>query len=465
MNPKSDWSPRVHYLDTHFTEKELFAEVDKFISKQSQYDVLMDYYLGKHEILERQFLDPSKPNNKSVHNFAKLIVDTNSAYFMGNPVTYVSKHTETLEEVIDVLTENDNQDVDAELAKLCCIFGHAFEFHYIDRDGNHRFKYRSPRNVLAIYSADMEEELIVAVNISTKRDLMTDKLITYLEVYTKDDITLYRKDGDGDYKLVESKPHAFDEVPVIEFTANDERQGEFENVISLIDAYNKVCSDSVNDVEYWNDAYLLLRDLQATTMEDISSMKRNRVLMVDGTGDASFISKSINDKHVENVKNRLILDIHKMANTPDLSSDTFTSNLSGTAIRYKMLTLENRTSIKERKFKIAMKKRLKLLLSTLKKRTGKKLENSIDIVFVRSIPANLVEIADVAVKLRNIVSDETLRSQLIPFILDVEQESELVREQRKEEMRMELFPNKAKVPNDGMNEHNLKLKKSSEAEG
>ena len=42
-------------------------------------------------------------------------------------------------------------------------------------------------------------------------------------------------------------------------------------------------------------------------------------------------------------------------------------------------------------------------------------------IFTRNIPANLVELGDLVSKIRGLVSDETLRSQL-PFVIDNEEE-------------------------------------------
>lgn len=448
MNPKSNWSVRKYHLPREFSTNELLDQVKIFISHQYQYEVLENYYIGKQDILNRAMNDASKPNNKVVNNFAKLIVDTNASYFMGKPVTYIGENPDTVKEIMRWLDINDAHDTDAELAKLCSMMGHAFEFHWINKDGEHKFKYASAKNVLAIYSADLDEDLLAVVNIGCYKDLKTNSNIYQLEIY--DDKSITRMKGSfesgsySDWIISETKAHPFGEVPAIEYIANDERQGDFESIMTQIDAYDQVVSDSVNDVEYWNDAYLLLRDLQATTIEDIQQMKENRVLMVDGTGDAQFITRDVKDTHIENIKNRLVQDIHKHSQTPNLSDEQFATNLSGTAIRYKLLSLENRTSTRERKFTKSFMKRLRLAFTTLNLK-GQELINDIKPVFVRNLPANVVELADMAIKLKDIVSDETLRSQL-PFVSDLEKERELIAQQQLEKLEMQMFPQTGILP-------------------
>ncbi|PFL24127.1 phage portal protein, partial [Bacillus thuringiensis] len=63
----------------------------------------------------------------------------------------------------------------------------------------------------------------------------------YLVKYYNDNrVITYTCDsvGFGSYELIKALPHYFKAVPVIEYRNNEERQGDFEQAISLIDAYN-----------------------------------------------------------------------------------------------------------------------------------------------------------------------------------------------------------------------------------
>jgi len=67
---------------------------------------------------------------------------------------------------------------------------------------------------------------------------------------------------------VSEEEHYFGAVPIAVFKNNEEEVGDFEKVISLIDAYDKMESDSLNDFEYFTDAYLALYGFTADP-EDI----------------------------------------------------------------------------------------------------------------------------------------------------------------------------------------------------
>lgn len=422
------YAPKKFYLDTP-TLPNLLTLVLTHDKNKFQYQNLDDYYRGKHDVLNRK-MEEGKPNNKAVNNFPKLIVDTSTSYFLGEEVTYDVRDKTFSEKLFEVLENNNANDVTTELGKISSIHGHAFEVHWINKEGNHKFKQVSPKNCLMVYSTDLEEEPVAAIIYNSFRDALLNSEVKKVSIFTKDTIYELKHYGEtGEYEMLSSEPHYFGEVPVVEYVSNEERQGDFESVITLIDAYNVTVSDSINDVEYWNDAYLMLTNLNSTTEEDIHQMKQNRVLLVDGDGDAKFITKNVNDKHVENIKDRLTQDIHKFSQTPNLHDEQFATNLSGVAIKYKMLGMETKTAIKERKFHTSLQRRIRLIATILNLKGNSFDYKDVRITFTRNLPANLIELADMAVKLREIVSDETLREQF-PFIHDLELEEERLEKQQ-----------------------------------
>lgn len=416
---KYSFKEKKFFIRKNFTPKDIITVIQKHKMLKGHYKLLRDYYVGKHEILYRSFNDDTKPNNRVVNNFAKLIVDTGTSYFTGLPITYNCKNIAYLDALNDIQKKNYADDVISELDKMSDIYGHAFEFHYI-RNGEEKFKPLSPDKIMVCYSDNINEDLLCAIVYDEYKDEVSNEIITNIEVYTDKEIWSFNAVDDEVKDLPIITPHRFPRVPVVEFIANEERLGAFETVITAIDAYNIAVSDAINEVEYWNDSYLLLRNLNATTQEDILEMKRNRVLMLDGDGEAEFLTKDVNDKHFENIKDRLTADIHKFAQTPNLQDEQFASNLSGVAIRYKMMGLEHKTAIKERKFNSALQERIELITHFLNLQ-GCGYDEPVDVIFTRNLPSNLVELADIVSKVRGVVSDETLRSTL-PFIHDLEAE-------------------------------------------
>ena len=411
---------------------------------------LENYYKGNTDILKRQMADATKPNNKIINPFANYITDMFVGYFMGEPVSYKSNDKNALEELQLIFNYNDEQDENAELANNASIYGVAYEMCYVDKDGMVRFKNINPKELILIYDNTIENELLYAIRYYDDKDIFTEQEYTVIEVYSREDIKTYRNIlVQGDFVLIDEEPHFFGLVPFAEYKNNSDEIGDFELVISLIDAYDKLISDSLNDFEYFCDAYLGLYGMTAEE-EDIMMMKENRVLLMDEGAKAEWITKNVNDTQMENLKTRLEKDIHKFSKCPNLSDENFVGNSSGVAMAYKNMGTENITSVKERKFKRGLQRRIELIAAITALKSSAFDWRAIEIVFTRNLPVNTAEIVDIASKLKGIVSNETIISQL-PFVEDVQVELEkLAEEKEANPFYSEMNP----IINDALGEEN-----------
>lgn len=107
-------------------------------------------------------------------------------------------------------------------------------------------------------------------------------------------------DVSNDQSYRNKRPHAFKGVPINVYQNNQEELGDFENVISLIDAYDAISSDSINEFNYFSDCYLALYGMSGTEAEDIAAMKEQRVLLLETDAKAEWLTKNINDTYVNN---------------------------------------------------------------------------------------------------------------------------------------------------------------------
>ena len=380
--------------------------------------------------------DSSKPNNKIANAYASYITDTLVGYFIGEPITYTSNDDVLLQDLNMMFEYNDEADENAELAKNASIYGVAYEMLYLsEEDKMIRFKTLNPKEVIPVFDKTIEQNLLAVIRYYDDYDYAEDKTFTIVEVI--DNAKVRRLKWDNSFTLLEEYQHYFAMVPVAIFKNNEEEIGDFEQVISLIDAYDKMESDSLNDFEYFVDAYLALYGYNADN-EDVARMKENRVLLMDEGTSAEWLIKQTSDTYVENMKNRLDKDIHKFAKCPNMSDQEFASNASGVAIKFKLLGTENLVSIKERKFKRGLQQRLELMSminSVLREGFDWR---AIDIIFTRNIPSNDTDIANMVNTLKDIVSEETLLAQ-IPFVDDVQAELERLKAEREENKELNPF--------------------------
>lgn len=408
-------------------DKELSKEmVDKYIENDKDEFVrlnkLYDYYKGEHKINDRKFEDTSKPNNKLVNAFAQYIVDVSSGYFMGIPVSEKSSD-EDLQTELDMLSVlNDEQAENMKLASLASIFGKAVEQLWLDNEANIHFTALSPVGKIPIYSTSISHELLYMISYYDYKDIISGDTTRYVDVYDRAYVKHYIKDTNG-LRLVDTDRHLWGDVPFVVYENNEELLGDFESTISLIDAYDALESNSINDSDYFSDCYLLLKGLDGTQTEDITSMKSNRVLLLPEGGDANWLIKSSQSESEEAMKTRLAEDIARFSMTPNLSDESFAGNLTGVAIKYKLFGLESKTAKKEKAFRKALQRRLTLLCNMFRVLGRNYDPLSVVIKFTRNIPKNITEMADTMSKVGHLYSEQTQR-EFIPLEVNEEQEQQ-----------------------------------------
>lgn len=432
--------PRKHYIHDVNDIKGVANEIVRFSGRQAEYQKLKDYYDNITRINSRVHDDKTKPNNKLAHPFAEVIVNTETSYFMGIPVKVKPDKKERYKELDLIDLVNDTEDVNAELSRLSSIYGHAFEIHWTDKVNGKtvpRYKALSPMNCMMFHSMDFAEEPIASVVWVLRKDAATEQNYYSATLYTKDTSTKFNfhlsDKGSPEISFnADPSPHAVGFLPVIEYVNNEDRTSSFEKVISLIDAYNNAESDTANDLEYWADSYLMLKNLSGTEPEDISNARKNRVFLVDGDGDAQFLNKQTNDRHIENYKDRLTSDIHKFSQVPNMHDEQFATNLSGTAIRMKIKDLEDKVSRKEKKFTASLRKRYDIIYSHFDKVNLDKTQDFVDFIYTRNIPTNLLEVADAVAKApEGLWSDMTLRT-LYPIPYNETEEAKQIKKEQEE---------------------------------
>ena len=123
----------------------------------------------------------------------------------------------------------------------------------------------------------------------------------------------------------------------------------------------------------------------------------------------------------------------------DYSSETFIGGVSsGIALQYRLTGMENRAGIIEGRMKKALQRRVEIICGIASLKIGEEIFRDINIEFKRNIPEDITTGVDLATKLKGIVSDKTLLSQL-NFVDDVNAELELLEEQKAANMSLYSF--------------------------
>lgn len=390
------------------------------------------YYEGRHDILRRE-RRKGLPNSRMPHNYPAYISDMAAGYLIGTPIRYEYDDPDALAPLLQSLDESDTQSLDAEIATQQSVFGRGVELIYADENARPRCVSLDPRDAFVVYSDDETAEALFGVYLQNEYDVRGSRTGLRVTVYTAHLIARYRCAQAANIREpLDVQNHYFAAVPLIEYWNNARETGDFERVLPLIDAYDTLQSDRVNDKQQFADALLVLTGvmgLSAPGEEDGRTpgerLRQDKTLALpDSTAKVEWLTKEAQESDADVLRLAIAHDIHKFSMVPDLTDEHFAGNLSGVAMRYKLLGLEQLTSIKERYFREGLRNRVKLISRYLSLLGAKEVQaNAVRFIFTRSLPVNDVEQAQIVSQLHGIVPDEQLLPQL-SFLRDMQKAGE-----------------------------------------
>ena len=421
--------------ETQLTEALLQKIINKFTTEKLPIlQQWKNYYDGKHAILSKTYSDASKPCNRIVTNFAKIIADTYNGYICGKPVSYTSP--EDITAIQDTINYNDSTAEDIAWCRNALIFGVGYELQWLDEFSQTRYTQVSPLNCFAICDSSLDSNLLYFVR-WYEANAFDDSETIIFEVYSSSTIKKYQASGlNGSLTFIEETAHYFNDVPVSIFTLNESEESIFNSIITLNDSYNTLQSAEIDDYQAWVDCYLVLEGVDADA-EDIAKMKENRAMLLPSGATASWLTKNANDTQIVNILDNIKKNIFKVSACPDMADETFLAQ-SGTALAYKLVGFENVASGIVTNFTRAIQRRIELICNVLNLKADDAVWRDVNINFVRNLPVDITSTVQLINSLKGTVSDRTLLAQL-PFIDDVEAELELVEAQKQANMNLFTF--------------------------
>ena len=401
---------------------------------------LYDYYSGRHVILERK-KKRSLANNRIVINHAKYISLISAGYMCGSPITYQSKSDADLEELNAWLEDTEAATQDMDLATDQSIFGLSYELGYIgeDEDGRAMLKLATidPRDAFVVYENNVTYKPVAACYYYPRRNLSTQRIEGY-------DCTIITETTKWEFSLsdawtiaseITESINEFGMINLFEVYNNKEHQGDFEQEISLIDAYNKLMSDRLNDKEQFVEALMVLKgqtlgDTSEERAETYNAVRENGVIEIDQEGDISYLTRQMDESGSEILRKSIVEDIGRTSCVPQMLDENFSGNSSGVALSYKFFPLDQRIKVKEKYFRECIKNRLRMY-NRFRQLTGQSMLDisDIKIKFKHVLPANTLEEAQKASMLSGIIPDKEVIS-VLSFIDDPEAAAEEMQKQK-----------------------------------
>lgn len=374
----------------------------------------------------------NKVNNRLNNSFDSDIVDTKVGYLFGHPITYEFDDkrepgtTSPIKQQIDDFNLRNNvADEDSEWGKMATICGYGARLAYVDKEGDERIINIDPWEVVFFSDGNIHEPEYALRYYETYDNQLKaefyDGLFTHY-FSTKDN---------AKFEFDDKQLHMFEGCPLFGLANNKELKGDTEKVLTLIDAYDRTLSDASNEIEQYRLAYLILKGMGADD-ETLDRMKRTGIMeLFDEKDEVGYLTKDINDDLIEHHLDRLEENILRFAKSVNFTDEKFAGDLSGVAMKFKVMALENKCITMERKMTAALRYQYKLLFSAWDKRNKASQDDYLKMWFgfKRNLPVNILEEAQTTLSLKGSVSEET-RLSLLSFVDDVQYEISKMEEER-----------------------------------
>ncbi|MEK4924120.1 phage portal protein [Cytobacillus sp. FSL R5-0569] len=437
--------------NTHYT----FPSVDDLLSDADQIAemvqhhmsyqkprllTLRNYFKGNNTTIltGKRRKEEHVADNRATHNFAKYVSQFVQGYMVGIPLKTTYPEETINEKLRDMNRANDADEHNSELILDQSIYGRAYEILYRSQDDQIKFTTLDAVSTFVVYD-DTVEMLPIAGIRYMDNQFRDNETIVY--VYTDKKIYIFKGNQNLDnIKLDREQEHSFDGVPIIEYSNNKFRQGDFEDVLNLIDLYDSAQSDLANYSQDLNDAMLKIVGNLEIDAEEAKDMKEKNILLLrteaNSTGssiqaDAGYIYKQYDVAGSEAYKDRIANDIHMFTATPNMNDENFGGVQSGEAMKYKLFLLEQKRATKERLFKKSLRDRYRLINNIMRVAAEGEFDvNNLTITFTENLPENIAKEMEWFTGAGGRLSNETMLSMLT-FIENPQEEIEKIEEEDK----------------------------------
>lgn len=348
--------------------------------------VLNDYYKGNNTGIEKRRgrTNSERSDNRISNPFAKNISQFVQGYITGIPVK-VGADDEDMKSLVSQVEEDSGlPTLNSELVLDLSKYGRAYELVFYKESKGDRSVLLDVSNTFIIYDTSVTAEELCGVHYRLTGDNGNigeedEEQEVEVTVYTSEEVYVLKTTTMEDFKVEVdtevSTVHSYGEVPIIEYTVDRTRQGDYEQVVGLIDAYDSVESDIANFFSDFNDTILVfsgdLRNLDWKSIDE--GLRDGTILELDGGTDidgnrlpitASYLTREYDFSGSDSYLDRLKKDIHKYSSIPDMGELQFGYNISGTAMRYKLINLEQLTDMKTRAMEKGFNKRYRMIVES-----------------------------------------------------------------------------------------------------
>ena len=386
-----------------------------------QEEYLINYVRGVQPILGRIKEIRPEINNKIVENHAYEIMKFKTGYLLPKPIDYIARKDEVDGDELGLLNDYmgmvDKESKDKETVNMMSNVGVAVRGVF--PNPNHNFAPREtapfklynidPRTAFVVYSGD--DMPIMGVVIYMYKRVSDGEFVKRFQCYT--DKMYYEIEDD---LIIKKEPHILGMIPIIEYPNNDERMGDFEPVIPLLDAINLTQSNRLDGVEQFIQSLLVFKNVDIDD-EAIERLRKIGAIKVKDNGElvanVSYLVQELNQEQVQKLVDCMYDVVLRICGMPQRNGGSSTSDTgSAVYLRDGWGDAETRACDTELVFKTSERVVLKLAIKISRGVAGTLINlyaSDIEIKFTRRNYENILQKAQV---LTTLLSNDKIAPRL-----------------------------------------------------
>lgn len=341
-------------------------------------------------------------------------------------------YKERMEVLIDYIVKyNDDGTEHFSLSKDALGLTSCYEILWEDENNELRYKNYSPLQTVAIYDYTIDRNLIGLVRKYTTTDI-NSKITVMVELIDKNGSRTFSMNEDyKEIKELTPENHDWDDVPASVYESDF---SVFETVVDLIKAFEQIIQNNRNLFEY-NDSGCklkikgyspqnpmfeekevngkLVKVVNQDRIKEDKFVLDSKVFYLGEDGDIDWITKNINDTATQNTIKTYMELITMMSCVPNITDTGFTNADNNSAIQNKYFALSQKLIELRKGLETLYLRRWELIFNRINLKKSTEFDfRDIKIELPVNIPTNEQEEVDNTLKLKDIISDETLLTKL-----------------------------------------------------
>lgn len=446
------------------------------------------YYNGQHDVLQRDFrketieevaeecdadgtttertvrkpfYNPNRSNEHTVNTFHSVLVDQKVSYLLGKEPTvsvYGAEDNADLKAYEDLITEWADEEFDEEMQDLLTGASNkgweAMHFYYDEKTNELRHVIVPAETIVPVYDSTYQNNLEEVIRYYPVEfyDGKTKKTRMKVEWWTAQDVTYYIESAKekGKYILdaeveinpaphyytvtyidgtpVRKEPHSWGRVPFVILRNNANTQTDLQPIKGLVDAYDIISSEGVNNFEDLVDLYWIIQGYGGEAASTIAKkLKINRAVSIQDASGAGSVTANQVDLPIDgriSFLNMLRRDIYHFGRGVDTDQDKFGNTPSGVALKFAYAQLDLKCNRVAAKLKKAIREYFWFITDDYNRQNGTEYNSDdIKIVLNKTMITNDLEIVQIINQSKGTVSDKTLLANH-PMVDDVNAEME-----------------------------------------